>query len=477
MTTSSKDGEITNAIIKKFQTAFLAEPKNRLAQNVVTKYDPLEVCMDHTESQTVSHAYTYKVPEVKPVTNQKASGRCWIFACLNAMRLPFMKQMQLEDFEFSQSYLFLWDKIERINYFLHSYVEVFKKGETPEGRLVSFLLSNPTEDGGQWDMLVNLINKYGVMPKKLFKDVYTSEASSKMNMLLKNKIREFSKKLNEMVQEKKTDEEINAEILGMMQVVHRIVSICLGTPPTSFTWDYYDKNKVYKKIGPITPKDFYEQHVKPFYDVNDKVCIVNDPRPTNTYGKLYTVEYLGNMIGGRKTLYINQPIESMKQMTAASIKAGEAVWFGCDVGKHFHGKSGVLNMDQHNYEVVFDTNVNGLSKSDRLIYGESLMTHAMVFSAVSIDEAATEENNGMKTVKWRVENSWGEERGNKGYLMMTDNWFSEYLYEVVIDKTYVPADVLAIMDQEPVVLPAWDPMGALACSNAEDSTSVACSKL
>ncbi|XP_071945104.1 bleomycin hydrolase-like [Antedon mediterranea] len=469
-----QDGEITNAMIDKFLATFLAEPKNKLAQNVVIKYDLNEVCMDYNEAQTVNHAYNYRVPEVKPVTNQKATGRCWIFACLNAMRIPYMKQIQLEDFEFSQTYLFFWDKIERINYFLYSYVKVFKTGEPADGRLGSFLLSNPTEDGGQWDMLVNLINKYGVMPKKMFKDGFTAESSSKMNKLLKNKIREFAKKLNDMVQEKKTDKEINEEIASMMQVIHRICSICLGTPPGTFTWEFYDKNKAYQKIGPITPKEFYEKHVQSLFNVNDKLCFVNDPRPSNPYSKLYTVDYLGNMIGGRKTLYINQPISTMKQMAAASIKAGQAVWFGCDVDKHYHGKSGVLNLDQHDYALVFDTTVKGLSKADRLIYGESLMTHAMVFTAVSIDESESADDekteNGIKTLKWRVENSWGEERGSKGYLMMTDEWFSEYVYEVVIDKEFVPEDLLAIMKQTPIVLPAWDPMGALAGSSAANHT-------
>uniref|UniRef100_A0A8C7E1I2 Bleomycin hydrolase n=1 Tax=Naja naja TaxID=35670 RepID=A0A8C7E1I2_NAJNA len=239
--------------------------------------------------------------------------------------------------------------------------------------------------------------------------------------------------------------------------VFRVVSICLGNPPTTFCWEYYDKEKNYHKIGPISPVKFYQDHVKPLFDMESKVCLVNDPRPRNKYNQLYTVDYLGNMVGGRKTLYNNQPVELLKKMVAASIQDGESVWFGCDVGKCFNSKLGINDLKIYNHELMFGVSVKNMKKDERLIFGDSMMTHAMVITAFTKKE---EPDEGYE--KWRVENSWGEDRGNKGYLLMTDDWFSEFVYEVVIDRKHVPEEVLEVLQQEPICLPAWDPMGALA---------------
>jgi bleomycin hydrolase len=243
----------------------------------------------------------------------------------------------------------------------------------------------------------------------------------------------------------------------MMEEIFRVVCICLGNPPETFTWEYRDKDKNYHKIGPITPLEFYREHVKPLFNMEDKICFVNDPRPQHKYNKLYTVDYLSNMVGGRKTLYNNQPVDFLKKMVAASIKDGEAVWFGCDVGKHFNGKLGLSDMNVYDHELVFGVSLKNMNKAERLAFGESLMTHAMTFTAVS-----EKDDQDGAFVKWRVENSWGEDHGHKGYLCMTDEWFSEYVYEVVVDRKHVPEEVLAVLEQEPIVLPAWDPMGALA---------------
>ncbi|XP_030078231.1 bleomycin hydrolase [Microcaecilia unicolor] len=441
-----------------FAKCLKSEPQFLLAQNVATCIDPLEVCLHRQVVQDTVHVFQHSVAtEGKPVTNQKSSGRCWIFSCLNVMRLPFMKKFNIEEFEFSQSYLFFWDKVERCYYFLNAFIETAQKKEPVEGRLIQFLLSNPCNDGGQWDMLVNLIEKYGVMPKKCFPESHTSEATRRMNDILNHKMREYCIRLRNMVSSGSLKSELSAAVESMIEEVFRVVSICLGSPPETFTWEFRDKEKNYHKIGPLTPQQFYEEHVKPIFNVEDKICLVNDPRPQHEYGSLYTVDYLSNMVGGRKTLYNNQPIATLKKLTAASIKDGEAVWFGCDVGKHFHGKLGISDMDVFNHELVFGLSVKNMNKAERLMFGDSLMTHAMALTAVT-------EKDGEEGLfeKWRVENSWGDDRGNKGYLIMTDAWFSEYVYEVVVDKKYVPAEILAVMKQEPIVLPAWDPMGALA---------------
>ncbi|XP_075710441.1 bleomycin hydrolase [Rhinoderma darwinii] len=441
-----------------FRKKLKAEPRFVLAQNVATCSDPLEVCLQRQTVQDSVHVFQHTIPaEGKPVTNQKNSGRCWIFSCLNVMRLPFIKKFNLEEFEFSQSYLFFWDKVERCNYFLNAFVQTANQNEPIDGRLMQFLLSNPSNDGGQWDMLVNLIEKYGVIPKKSFPESHTSEATRRMNDVLNHKMREYCLRLRNMVSSDSTKEEISAALDTMIEEVYRVVSICVGSPPETFTWEFRDKEKIYHKIGPVTPQDFYREHVKPLYNVEDKICLVNDPRPQNSFEKLYTVQFLGNMVEGRRTLYNNQPIEVLKKLAAASIKDGEAVWFGCDVGKHFQGKLGINDLNIFDHELVFGLSVKNISKAERLIFGDSMMTHAMALTAVTEKDSQEGEYE-----KWRVENSWGDDRGNKGYLIMTDEWFSEYVYEVVVDKKHVPEEVLEVLKQEPVVLPAWDPMGALA---------------
>ncbi|XP_074870101.1 bleomycin hydrolase-like [Carettochelys insculpta] len=373
------------------------------------------------------------------------------------MRLPVMKKFNIEEFEFSQAYLFFWDKVERCYYFLNAFGETAQNNTPIDDRLMQVLLSDPAEDGGEWDMLVNIVEKYGVIPKKYFPESHTTECSAKMNDILNNKMREYCLRLRCMVESGSSEEELDQEKHIMIEEVFRIVSICLGTPPKTFSWEFQDKEKKYHKIGPMTPLKFYQEHIKPLYNMEDKICLVNDPRPQNPYNQMYTIAYLGNMVGGRKPLYNNQPIELLKKTTAASIKDGEAVWFGCDVEKHFHSKLGILDMNVLDYELVFGVSVKNMNKADRITLGESTPTHAMVLTAFSEKDRQEESFE-----KWRVENSWGEEAGEKGYLIMTDDWFSEFVYQVVVDKKYVPKEVLAVMQQEPIVLPAWDPLATLA---------------
>ncbi|XP_042876723.1 bleomycin hydrolase-like isoform X2 [Penaeus japonicus] len=448
---------LTSDLVAQYQEQVEGEASSSVAMNACWKSDPLDMCLRRNKVVECNHIFTHKVEnEGRPVTNQKSSGRCWIFACLNVMRIPFMKACNIDEFEFSQAYLFFWDKIERCNYFLNKMVECAKRGEDVEGRLVSFLLHDPISDGGQWDMLVNLITKYGVMPKKCFSESYSAENSMRMNRFLQSKLREYTKNLRAVISKGGDDAAVSEMLSTQMGEIYRIVSICLGIPPKTFSWEYYDKSKAYHKVGPLTPLEFYNEHVKATYNVEDKLCLVTDPREKNAYGMAYTVDCLGNMVGGRKTIYNNQPVELLMSLSANSIKSGEAVWFGCEVGKRFAGKQGIQDLEIHDYKSAFGVEFNlGLCKADRLVYGESLMTHAMTFTAVTVNESGTAE-------KWRVENSWGEDRGEKGYLIMTAEWFREFVFEIVVDKKFVPEDVLSVYSQEPIVLPAWDPMGALA---------------
>ncbi|XP_054714125.1 bleomycin hydrolase-like [Uloborus diversus] len=450
-------GAITPEILKRFQEKFEADPKNILALNACAKTDPYEVCIDKKVVDLTAHVFTHKVDsEIKPVTNQKSSSRCWMFAAMNVMRIPFAKEHQLEDFEFSQSYLMFWDKVERCNFFLHTIVNVLKRGEPVSGRLISFLLTDPVQEGGQWDMIVNLITRYGVIPKKYFPETFSCESSGHLNSVLRTKVREYTKELNVMIQKGISDEKLEEKILTCMEELYGIIAICIGVPPETFTWEYYNKNKNYCVVGPITPLKFYEEHVKPHFNVENKICLVNDPRPENPFGHTYTVDCLGNMVGGRKTIYINVTSDECLKYAAESIKNNEPVWFGCQVSKMFNVKLGIQDLNLYNFKMLFNVDVNkSFTKAERLLYGESAMDHAMTFTAVSIDSDG-------KPTKWRVENSWGDERSEKGYLVMSSEWFEQFGFEVVVDKQYVSKDILELLKMEPKMLPAWDPMGALA---------------
>ncbi|CAH0713552.1 unnamed protein product, partial [Brenthis ino] len=444
--------------LENLRNNFYADPKNELAQNACSRFDPFEVAISKRKTDKCLHVYNIKIDsEGKPVTNQENTGRCWLFAVLNVMRLPFMKKYGIEEFEFSQSYLFFWDKIERSHYWLNNIVETAKQGEELGGRLVNFLLKDPINDGGQWDLIVNLVNKHGLMPKKCFPETFSSRRSLHMNALIKTKLREYAKELRELVANNTSDDEIQSAIDRQMAVIYNIVSTCLGTPPQKFTFEYYNKEKAYNSFGPLTPQEFYDKHVRPVFDVNDKVCLVSDPREANPFGRLYTLQCLGNVVGGRQTAYNNQPVETLIKVVKDSIQAGEAVWFGCEVSKRFERKNALEDLDAQDYKLLFNTEVQiGLNKADRLLYGDSCMTHAMVFTAVGTDE------HGNPT-KFRVENSYGDKEYDKGYLLLTEPWFREFVFEVVVDKKHVPAEVLNVFKQTPTVLPAWDPMGTLAC--------------
>ena len=442
-------GEITMDAINQFNQEFCQDPKNMLAMNAVTKNSITDVAMSRNAFVNAQHTFSHLVPLEGKATSQKSSGRCWIFAALNVMRLPLMAKHNLEEFEFSQSYMFFWDKFEKSNYFLESIIDT--KEKPVDDRTIMWLFQTAISDGGQWDMFVNLINKYGVVPKDAMPESYASSNSGLMNRMILHKLREYAKQLRDLNQSGRQVSELRKLKNNQMQEIYRILCIFLGEPPKKFDWQFRDKDKKFFDFQDVTPKEFMEKHVP--FNINDKVCLVNAPTKDKPLNNVLTVKYLGNIVEGFPTRYLNVDIDVIKQAAAASIKDGEAVWFGCDVGKRFHRDIGVMDMDLYDYNLVIGTDT-ALDKGARLDYGDSAMTHAMVFTGVDIQNDQIE--------KWRVENSWGDKVGSKGYFIMTDKWFDEFNYEVVVDKKYISENILNIAKQKPIELNPWDPMGSLA---------------
>jgi len=438
--------------IGRFATTFDAEPKNLLALNAVAKNGIRAVALSRAVVNRTEHTYSHLI-ETPEATSQEKSGRCWLFAGLNTLRLAAMKKMNLESFELSQAYLMFWDKLEKANFFLENIIET--RDEPLDGRLVMWLLANPLPDGGQWDMFVNLIKKYGVVPKSVMPETNSSSDSRPMNVLLIAKLREYAQVLRKMHERSAPVEEMRQAKGEMMEEFYRMLSIHLGRPSSNFFWEWRDKDKEFHRHGEITPTEFFEQYVG--FDLDELVCLINAPTKDKPYRRLYTVQYLGNVVGGHAVRYLNVDIKTLKKAAADMIVDGQAVWFGCDAGKMLERDMGILDLEVYNYELVYGTRFK-LDKAGRLDYGHSRMTHAMVFTGVDLDDSGV-------PIKWRVENSWGTKLGDKGYMVMADGWFDEFLYEVMVSKKHLSPELLEVLNTEPVVLPPWDPMGALAKSN------------
>ena len=315
------------------------------------------------------------------------------------------------------------------------------------------LLDNPIQDGGQWDMWVNLINKYGVVPKSEMPETYQSSRSMRMNRMITRKLREFAKELRDAIKNNIDEENLFNMKDDMLNVVYKMLVIHLGAPPNKFNWQIRDKKKNFLRFENLTPQSFFSKHVG--LNLSDLVCLINCPMSDKSYKKVYSVEHLGNVIEGQPIRYLNTKIEILKKAAIQSIKNDDPVWFGCDVGKYLHRSHGVMDTDLFDFDLFYDTQFT-MDKATRLEYGESKMTHAMLFTGVDLDL------NG-NPVKWRVENSWGDRNGEKGFYIMSDKWFDEFLYEVVVDKKYLDDEYVKLYEREEAqLLPPWDPMGALA---------------
>ena len=441
-------GALNTEQLRTLEADFSAKPGYKIAQNAVTQTTVDDIAMNRSVITNTDHTFSNLLDDWE-VTNQKKSGRCWMFAGLNLFRVGAMKKMNLKSFEFSQNYTLFWDKLERANYFLEAIIETADKDV--DDRTVAFLLDHPVDDGGQWNMFVNVVKKHGLVPQAFMPETESSSSTARMNSILIAKLREAAMQLRQLRSSGAPMEAARAAKQDVLTVIYRILSMHLGTPPTSFDWQWNDKDKKFNRDGKLTPQQFAENYLTSLID--EYVCLVHDPRPTSQFGKTYTVQHLGNVVGGQIVKYLNVEMDVMKDIARRTITDGEPVWFGCDVGKMMRRDKGIWDANLFDYEGLYDTHF-GLTKADRLVYHQTVMTHAMLFTGVDVVDGQSR--------RWRVENSWGDENGKKGFFVMNDSWFDEYMFEIAGRKSYLTPELQEALELEPIVLPPWDPMGSLA---------------
>lgn len=440
--------QITNEMTAKFAEAFKKNNKhNALARSVIK--NGISASAENFETQA-NNVPVFSVDlATGKVANQKQSGRCWMFAALNTFRHKMLNSFKLKDFELSQNYTFFWDKYEKANYFYENVLATADQELT--SRKVAFLMQTPQQDGGQWDMIVSIFQKYGVVPKSVMPESSNSSNSRDLNNYLNKLLRKDAVTLRSLVAEGKADEEIQKAKEDMLQNVFNFLAMSLGTPPTEFDFEYRDEDKNYHLDQHLTPQSFFEKYVG--VNLDDYVSIINAPTADKPYNKSYTVEMLGNVVGGKDVKYLNVDMATFKKLAIAQLEDGESVWFGCDVGQSSTRESGIMALDAFDVNDLFDINFT-MTKAERLDFGESLMTHAMVLTGVDIVDG--------QSTKWKVENSWGEKVGDNGFFVASDEWMDEYTYQIVVRKEFLTPEQLAAFEAEPTVLAPWDPMGALA---------------
>ena len=377
------------------------------------------------------------------VVDQKNSGNSFIYAGCNVLRESICKKYNLEDFELSQSFISFYDKLEKCNYIMECLAQL--KDRDIDDRERYHLLTKGVQDGGQWDLFVNIINKYGIVPKTVMSDTYQSYNPSEVNHLLNRKLRQFNAKI--------LSNKDNLQFLKSLYLdeIYRILASCYGLPPKQFDFEYTDKDKKYHIIKDITPLQFYLEYTD--IDVNDYVCIINAPTKDKPLNKTYTVKYLGNVIEGNKVLYLNLSIDDLKKLVIKQLQAKEVVFLGCDIEKAMDEVDGVFDDMSFNYYDTFKTDFF-MTKEEVLDNYESTINHTVVITGVNLD--------GDRTTKWKIENSFGDKVGNKGYFVASDTWFDKYAYQVVINKKYLSQEQLEELKLEPIELKPWDPLGTLA---------------
>lgn len=440
---------VSSEMLSKFEESYESSKLLKAMTNALAKNSVDAIAFVPSSSKNTSFKFSIDIPTME-VTNQKQSGRCWIFSGLNVLREIIGKKYNIENFEFSQNYIAFWDKFEKINYFLESVIDL---ADRPiDDRTLTYILSTGIQDGGQWDMLVSLIKKYGLVPKEAMDETYQSSHTRAMNGLIDTKLKQYAASLRRGYSFGKSRAALDAEKQQMLTEMYGLLCACFGVPPKTFDFEYVDRDKNYVNKRELTPLQFHRDYIGNILD--DSVSITNAPTIDKPFNRTYTVEYLGNVLDGTEIKYLNLELSVLKKLVLAQLTDRQVVWFGSDVGKYGDRDAGIWDDGAYDYAAAFDMSFS-LSKEDSLDYRQSAMNHAMVITGVNLDE------DGNPT-KWKIENSWSDEKGKKGYYVMSDSWFDKYVYQAVVDRKYLGESQLQALSGEPIHLSPWDPMGSLA---------------
>lgn len=446
-TAGPAEGGISAEMLAEISAGYKGDAADKALRNALAGTSIGTLAVNAENAAMIDTHFSDRV-RTKGITDQKSSGRCWLFTGLNVLRAKMIDKYGLPCMEFSQNYLFFYDQLEKANLFLQGVIDT--KNLPFEDRKVDWLFSNPLSDGGQFTGVSNLIMKYGLVPSDAMPETYQANNTSQMAMLLKLKLREDGLALRDAAAAGASDKKLQKMKVSFLSEIYRMLALCLGEPPTEFEWTRCDKDNKVVSRKTYTPKSFYEEFIGE--DLEDNyIMIMNDP--CREFGKVYEIDYDRHVYDGHNWLYVNLPVERIKEMAIASIKDNVAMYFSCDVGKFFSRSKGVLDLENYDYESLMGVTF-GMDKKQRVQTHASGSSHAMTLIAVDICPETG------APVKWMVENSWGPSSGYQGCLIMTDEWFDEYMFRLVVEKKYVPADVLEMLNQTPVSLPAWDPMFA-----------------
>ncbi|WP_297643889.1 C1 family peptidase [uncultured Bacteroides sp.] len=439
-------GGINADMLKKIKQSYQGTAADKALRNAISNNDIRKLSLNQENMKGMDTHFSIKVNS-KGITDQKSSGRCWLFTGLNVMRSKAIAKYDLGSFQFSQVYPFFWDQLEKANLFLQGVIDT---GKSPmDDKTVEWLFQHPLSDGGTFTGVADVVSKYGLVPKEAMPETNSSENTSRMASLISLKLKEYGLQLRDMIAEGAKPAVLEKEKTAMLGTVYRMLVLNLGVPPTEFDYVRYDAKGNPVETEHHTPMSFLEKYGDKQL-LSNYVMLMNDP--SREYYKCYEIDYDRHRYDGKNWTYVNLPIEDIKEMAIASLKDSTMMYFSCDVGKFLDSGRGLLDVKNYDYESLMGTTF-GMDKKQRIQTFASGSSHAMTLMAVDL-------NKDGKPVKWMVENSWGAGSGYQGHLIMTDEWFNEYMFRLVVETKYVPANVMEIFKQKPVRLPAWDPMFA-----------------
>jgi len=441
----AQSGEIDNEALIKIKQSVWDTPDDRAIMNAITNNDINNLAQSRAVEGKLNGLFSNKV-KTSGITDQKSTGRCWLFTGLNTLKPIVLEKLNLNNFEFSQNYNFFWDQLEKSNLFLEAIIAT--RDLPSNNRTVEWLFKNPIQDGGQWTTFADNVKKYGAVPKDVMPETFQSENTNRMRNLLSQKLLKAALEIRKMTLEGKTENELRDHKINALADIYRILALSLGEPPAEFSWQYEDKDGAIKTINSITPLGFFNEYAG--INPDDYVMFMNDP--TREYGKLYEIEYDRSMTEGYNWKYINLENEKIREFAKASILDNQAMYFSCDVGKQLNKDLGTLDLDNYDYNDLMGVDFN-MNKAERISTFSSASTHGMALVGVNITAGGTID-------KWLLENSWGSKSGHNGYLIMTNEWFDEYMFRIIINKKFVDGKTLEILKQESLKLPPWDPMFA-----------------